>query len=458
MKKFMLIFSVFFIILFIGLPAASCVTGSSGNQEEQTEQENFSIKELKADLKQFRQFLEESHPQLYRFTSKKTFDSLFQAHSRMIDDSMTTQEFYRILVPLVARVGCGHTSLWSPDGYWDRALQRIFPLGVHARDGQLFVIHSYNQESPVAYGSQIMSINGQNACCLVDEMLESIWSDGFIMTKRYRRLNNVFPFLYALNYGYPEEFEIVVREDGMERMINMRPLSRMVISAHRDSLVASGTIRREDLIMQLKDEQTALLTIRTFAYYDDNKGFNRFIDSSFQVIHDHDIQNLVIDLRGNDGGDTFCSSHLLAYLQEKPVIYFRQPYGKYAKLNKPLPMAENPFKGSQYYLIDGMCFSTTGHITSLLKYYEMGTFIGEETGATYTCNDASHDTKLKHSGYRLQSARGTFATAVIGFPFDQGILPEHPVRQSVDEVIRNHDAVLEYTLELINKKVPYDKK
>jgi hypothetical protein len=428
MKKLILIFSAFFIILFIGLPAPSCVKGSSGNKEEQTEQEKFSIKELRADFKQFKQFLEESHPQLYRFTSKKSFDSLFQAHSRMIEDSMTIQEFYRILVPLVAR------------------------------DGQLFVIHSYNQESPVAYGSQILSINGQNARRLADGMLENIWSDGFIKTKRYRRLNNVFPFLYALNYGYPEEFEMVVREDGVEKKISMGPISRMVISEHRDSLVASGTIRREDLVLELKDEHTALLTIRTFAYYDDNKGFNRFIDSSFQVIHDNDIQNLVIDLRGNDGGDPFCSSHLLAYLQEKPVIYFSQPYGRYARLNKPLPMAKNPFKGSQYYLIDGMCFSTTGHITSLFKYYGLGTFIGEETGATYTCNDASHDTRLKHTGYRLQSARGTFATAVIGIPFDQGILPEHPVRQSVDEVISSHDAVLEYTLELINNKVPYDAK
>ena len=71
---------------------------------------------------------------------------------------------------------------------------------------------------------------------------------------------------------------------------------------------------------------------------------------------------------------------------------------------------------------------------------------------TYTCNDASHDTNLKHTGYRLQSARGTFATAVIGFPLDKGILPEHPVRQSVDEVIKNHDAVLEYTLDLIMQK------
>ena len=452
MKFFSLILSSSLIMLIIGLPASSCVKGSSGNQEENTEQENYGVKELQADFKQFRQFLEKSHPQLYRFTSKRTFDSLFVAHSRMIDHSMTTQEFYRILVPLVARVGCGHTSLWSQDGYWDRAPQRMFPLGVHAREGQLFVIHSYNQVSPVTYGSKIVSVNGINADNLVDEMLGNIWSDGFIMTKRYRRLNNIFPYLYALNYGYPEEFEIVVQEEGRERRINMGPLSRMVITAYRDSLVASGTIRREDLIMELKDEQTALLTVRTFAYYDDNKRFNRLIDSSFQVIRDHDIQHLVIDLRGNDGGDPFCSSHLLEYLQKKPVIYFRQPYGRYARLNKPLPMAKYPFKGSQYYLIDGMCFSTTGHITSLFKYYGLGTFMGEETGATYTCNDASHDTKLKHTGYRLQSARGSFTTAVIGFPLDQGILPDHPVRQSVDEVIMNHDAVLEYTLQLIKQK------
>jgi hypothetical protein len=368
MKKLMLIFSVFLIMLFIGFPAPSCVNGSPGSQEEDIQQESFSIKELQADFKQFRQFLEESHPQLYRFTSKKAFDSLFEAHYKMIEHPMTTQEFYRILIPLVARVGCGHTSLWTPDGYWDKAPQRMFPLGIHAREGQLFVIHSYNQESQVAYGSQIISVNGQDARNLVDEMLGNIWSDGFIMTKRYRRLNNIFPYLYALNYGYPVGFEIVVQEEGRERKIMINPMSRMVITTYWDSLVSSRIIPEEDLIMELKDELTALLTIRSFAYYDDNKGFNRFIDSSFQVIHDHEIQHLVIDLRGNDGGDPFCSTHLLAYLQKKPGIYFRQPYGKYAGLNKPLPMAENRFTGMQYYLSDGMCFSTTGHLASLLKY------------------------------------------------------------------------------------------
>ena len=310
------------------------------------EKAKFKVKELQADFKQFRKFLEGSHPQHYRFTSRKTFDSLFETNYMMIGHPMSTQEFYRILVPLVARVGCGHTSLWTPDGYWDRAPQRMFPMGVYARDGQLFIVHSYNKESPVKYGSQILFVNGIKAENLVNEMLGNICSDGFIMTKRYRRLNNVFPYLYALNFGFPEKFEIVVREEGGERKINMAPLSRLVITAYRDSLIASGMIRKEDLLLELKAEQTALLTIRSFAYYDDNKGFNRFIDSSFQVIREHDIQHLVIDLRGNDGGDPFCSSHLLSCLQREPVIYFRQPYGRYARLNKPLPMAEHPVRQS----------------------------------------------------------------------------------------------------------------
>ena len=114
-------------------------------------------------------------------------------------------------------------------------------------------------------------------------------------------------------------------------------------------------------------------------------------------------------------------------------------------------MAVHPFTGKQFYLVDGMCFSTTGHITSLLKFHGLGTFIGEETGATYTCNDASHDTKLEHTGYRLQSARRSFATAVSGFPFDRGIIPEHQVRPDVEDIIHHRDPVLEYAVDLIER-------
>ncbi len=49
-----------------------------------------------------------------------------------------------------------------------------------------------------------------------------------------------------------------------------------------------------------------------------------------------------------------------------------------------------------------------------------------------------------------------FASAVTGFPLNKGIMPDNTVRQTIDELIRNHDAVLDYTLKLIkqNNTIP----
>jgi len=427
---------------------SSCMMRSSQHQADTTSQAVYSVEDLQADYIQFRNFIEDSHPKLYQFTSKSDFDAVFEAQYGKINHPMTIQEFYTILIPLVVKVGCGHTSLWSPDGYWDRAPDRMFPLGVYARDDRLFVIHSYEQESSVDRGSEILSINGLPAEEVVNHMLDNIWSDGFILTKRYQRLNDVFPYLYALLYGFPTEFELVFKKDGKQKKMEMRPLQRTWIAEYRDSVYS----HRPDLKMEQLNERTALLTIRTFGYYDNVKGFHQFIDSSFQVISDHHIQNLIIDMRGNDGGDPFCSTHLLRYLQKEPIVYFREPYGKYAPFNKPLPKINNHFTGNQYYLIDGMCMSTTGHLTSLLRYHNLGTFIGEETGATYTCNDASHDLVLNYSGFRVNCPRGTFATAVEGFPLNQGILPDHPVSPTIEDLIDKRDAVLGYALELIESE------
>lgn len=438
------------LIIFL-VQLSSCANGPSNDPADVDHAQGRAVSDLQADFDQFRRFLEDSHPQLYRFTPKHTFDSLFTAHYNMIDRPMSTQEFYRVLIPLVAKVGCGHTSLWSPDGFWDIAPDEMFPLGVHAMDGQLYIVHSYRQGSTVEYGSRILSINGRDADELVAEMLGNIWSDGMILTKRYRRLNEVFPYLYALMYGFPEQFEMLAEIRGSKETVIAGPVSRQVLTDYHNFLVESGIIPVKDLSMDLVKDGIAVMRIRTFSYYSNVKDFHWFIDSSFQVMRERNVGNLIIDLRGNQGGDPWCSSHLLRYLQKEPVVYFSQLYGSYASLNSPLPMADEPYTGKQYYLIDGRCFSTTGHITSLLKYHDLGTFIGEESGATYTCNDASHEVRLKHTGYRLRSARRTFATAVWGLPVDRGILPDHEVLRTIEDVIEHRDPVWEFTLELINR-------
>ena len=112
-------------------------------------------------------------------------------------------------------------------------------------------------------------------------------------------------------------------------------------------------------------------------------------------------------------------------------------------------MHPDHFKGEFITLIDGGGFSTTGHFVSLLKFHKFGKLVGEETGATYTCNDASRSYHLKNTRILGHIASRTFATAVIDLPGDRGIIPDHQVTQTPEDITKGIDTVLEFALALL---------
>jgi C-terminal processing protease CtpA/Prc len=194
------------------------------------------------------------------------------------------------------------------------------------------------------------------------------------------------------------------------------------------------------------DLGVAVLTIGSFGYYREHEKFFGFVDDAFERIARGGIRNLILDLRQNDGGDPFCAAHLFGYLEREPVPYFSRPYGRYARLSKPIPLAQNNFKGRIFFLIDGGCASTTGHLCGLLKYHSLGTFIGEETGATFFCHDAHTNLNLEHTGFQVGIARRTFSTAVRGLPGDRGIIPDFEVLPVPRDIAAGKDTVLEMAL------------
>jgi C-terminal processing protease CtpA/Prc len=112
----------------------------------------------------------------------------------------------------------------------------------------------------------------------------------------------------------------------------------------------------------------------------------------------------------------------------------------------PIPRDEHPFEGNLFILINGGGYSTTGHFTSLLKYHNIGTFVGVETGGTYTCNDASKMIELDNTRIYVNSARGTFASAVEGFEEDRGVIPDIMIESRIEDLINGIDTELEYVL------------
>ena len=103
-----------------------------------------------------------------------------------------------------------------------------------------------------------------------------------------------------------------------------------------------------------------------------------------------------------------------------------------------------PTPGDLLVLINGGCFSTTGHLCSLLKYSGRCKFIGEETGGTYECNDSHVQVKTSATHLRLNVARMTYTAAVTGISRETGILPDYPVDPTIEDVITGHDAVKEF--------------
>ena len=182
------------------------------------------------------------------------------------------------------------------------------------------------------------------------------------------------------------------------------------------------------------------------------KYFTNFLDSSFKKIKDKSITNLILDLRGNDGGDPFCSVPLFSYLEKEPVKYFAEEYGHYSEFAKVIPLAENNFKGNLYTLIDHHCGSTNGHFCALLKYHKIGKLVGTEGGATYKCNARVEEFRLKNTHLIVNVARQTYTAAVEGMDKTKGVEPDYIIDQSYDDFLNGKDTIIEFTQSLILNK------
>jgi hypothetical protein len=405
----------------------------------------FSKAELQEDYCQMKEALETYHPALYEFTSKEKFDILSEDQYKLINDGLSIEEYHKILEPPIAAVGCGHTGIWLPNNYWYVAPNKYFPLKLKFIGNKVFSAGQYKDSLPIPVGSEIHSINKRLINEIVDTLIANHRADGFNHAFKSARVEKKFSKLFALQFGFPDKFEVQFIPPGTNQIKKevLKPVNVNVINLYQ----LRGSLLEIDL---REDISTAVLTINTFIYYDQLEMFKSFIDSAFNEIQGKNIKNLVIDLRGNDGGDPFCSTYLLSYIEKEPVRYFSEPHGNYKPLSDPIPIADSHFEGNVYTLIDGNGFSTIGHLCAVLKYNNICTFVGTELGSTYVCNGATKNITLKNTRMILWTAhRHSYSAAVDGMDKRRGIIPDYTVEPTVEDLIEGRDTVKEFTLKLI---------
>jgi C-terminal processing protease CtpA/Prc len=423
------------------------------DEENKPNTDEFNVQPLQEDFVYLRNQLENNHPKLYLYYPKATFDGFFDEAYASIDKPMTEAQFFRLLAPIVAKVKCGHTFIDFSETFKSqrRSNSRLFPLGVVFLNGKAYIYQNYSSRIGIILGSEILSINRVPISTILGQLLDRISADGNTLTLKYHKIKRQFFQLYSDLIDAPDRFELQCIAPGENRQYSLS-LEALPYNQVWNAFQALNPDGNNLSIEINENSSTAIITVRTFSS-GAQPNFREVLRNYFQDIINRNIENLVIDLRGNSGGDPEYSADIISHLIDYPFTYFSEgSRSAYPSLFIPRTPYDLNFDGSVYFIINGGCFSTTGHFCSLARFHHLGIFVGEETGGSFYCNDSHMNTVLPNTRINLQVARATWATAVSGFDLGRGIMPDYPVTPSIDDLINGFDREMTYVLQLIEDK------
>ncbi len=460
-----------------------------GKASPQSIVKEFTVAQLQQDYNIFVQSLKEAHPGLYRYTSKKEFDSLFLETKNQINLAMSGEAFYKLLMPLVVNIKCGHTK-WNPEGKPDDRYpyreNNLFPLKLYFVNDKAYVLYSYDSTVVIPKKSELLSINGRKIKDIMQQISKYVTADGNVRSSLYEELNHSFNGFMATFIDTSSLYNINLQQDDNAHEVALPATNLKAIIAREEQ---NKTPYRLPLQLTYPDQETAILTIENFYVDEKEQKYYSFIDSAFKDIYKKQIKNLVLDLRNNEGGEEDWGGYLYSYLTDSSFQYYKKltltttkPYSfrNYAALPSSLGYInshtkivngeihftdqkylykqspqKNHFTGNLFVLINGLSFSVTTELTSVIHNHNKAVFIGEETSGAYCGNNSGVFTivTLPNTKLSLSIPLISFYSNVSGYPYkDRGILPQHEVKRTVEDVLQNRDAVMDYTLRLIQLK------
>lgn len=463
------------------------------------------VHELQEDLAVFKENLERVHAGLYNYTSKEEMDNQFAGIHDAITAPMTSQDFYRLLLPLNRAIRNGHTHLMPNEAFdqaWREALP-LLPVDVYWYEGEVYVLRNNSDVPALVVGARIDSINGEAASDVFRYFASLFPRDGYNTSFPEAITYRAFNEFYVSFKSAPAEYDLVFETPaGKQTAITVPGLKNPQIEANRKARY--GEIRHwwekshgDPMYLEL-DGDVAILTIKSC---DDGdlrkfaKGIRQQVNGYFKQMEAAGTQHLILDVRGNGGGNMRIAAELLRHLGTQPMKLYDDNYLITKKIEQKeyytsntfflnllggiglkqgpdgfyrnraitnwvydasyhlemLEPLENTFKGQVYCIGDGYSFSATGIMASWLKTYTNTLFVGEEMGGNESILTAGEyvEFQMPHSGNR---AIFPLVGEVVHNPRGRtghGIKPDLPIRNSIEDLLAGHDAIMALTYEHI---------
>lgn len=237
----------------------------------------------------------------------------------------------------------------------------------------------------------------------------------------------------------PKSVTLTLERDGKEAPVkftskNYRPSSRFFPSRMSGAPEPPLYLRHADKsywFEHLPDDAAIYLQFNSVSA-DPGESFEQFSQRLHEFYDQHDVKNLIVDVRLNGGGNTFLYQPLL-----RTIVHFEQ--------DRP---------GRRVYVIAGRyTFSACQNFSTDLDRLTDAIFAGEPTGSSPSSIGESTPVVLPHSG--LQASISTLRWQFT-YPMDHRIWipPQIPRELNSADYFANRDPVLEAVLAVIREEQP----
>lgn len=420
-----------------------------GQQSPSMFEVTYKPKELKKDIQFVKQELEEKHPALYWYIQKSHLDYKFDSLEKSIKRPLTLSQFRYRLARVLASIGDGHISLqFDQDNLTSQDKRnsdgtKVLPLKqleYEIVEGRLYVAKSY--DTLITHGREITAIDGKPVAEVLSTLTAAMPSDGYNRSFKYHVLKKtMLADLYYMYYGYNDTTKLHLDQGGFPSAVTL--VSSLEPEKFTDP--KRMTLYWETGIPETQIDAPAVLNIRFF-----NKDYDQKMVDFFARLKREGRRSLVLDLRGNMGGEHSSMIKLFSHLIDKPT-YFAQVFNRDGAIDAtgdvglgtamPVLPSDNHFDGTLYIYVDEGTFSAASLLAGSLQAIERGTIVGRETGGGRSgCVGGSYaQSSLPNSELLFRFGEKLIKIPVQTELAGHGVVPDATTHYTVNDFLKKQD-------------------
>lgn len=467
--------------------------------------------EMQEDFSYMRRVFEETHPGLYRYTSKNAMQAKLDSLEKLLETERGFYDFYRILSRLISDIRCAHTHLLPTKdfaAFYNNQIE-TFPLMLFFTEGAYYVTVNGTSDTSIKPGFELLSINGKSIHAIRNEMQRGLWSDGYNQTGKNKALSEgFFPLFYYLLIDQSERFVLKMKDldnieieksvpaqylDETKRFFKSNPVNKEILAIYEPKNKLEN--KKGWRFSITEKENIGIIRINGFGggrnEEEARQKMRSFMDGCMKKLHKQKVDALILDLRNNGGGWDIQGVELFTYFMDKPTRCYkrlhcltdsteffslsdlseedlsnvkkelqkesdgtfsiRQDLTEQLQVQQP---KKNRFTGKVYVLANGGSASACAEFIAYAKSNSAIRVIGEETSGVYEGGNGGSflnfelpNSKIKIGSPLLYYDNDVTPPALTG----RGTLPDYVVDQKMSDLLKGKDTQLNYALSLIRE-------